>query len=247
MKRTVTFDLETTGLDKTKDHIIQFAAIKCEGTKLIDSLDLKIQPTGPYSIGIGAYLKHNISVKDLESCPHLDEVAQQIIDFFETPETVEVLSYNGISFDIPFLVGALKRIGIEFSFVGYDCYDAFLEEKRRNGNTLEQTYLRYKGKTMEESGLTAHNALSDVKATYSIFFAQQQKQQYGPETMFGNDNAIMMNVFNGELMPCFNIGKYKGISVEFIKSYDAGYLKWAISDKSNFDDITKKFISKILE
>ena len=247
MKRCVTIDLETTGLDKTKDHIIQFAAIKYEGTKFIDSLNLKIQPSGPYSIGIGAYFKHRITVSDLESCPYLEDVAQQIIDFLETPDTVYILSYNGVSFDIPFLVGALKRIGIDFSFIGYNCYDAFLEEKRRNGNTLEQTYTRYKGKTMEDAGLTAHDALSDVKATYSIFLSQQKIKAYGPEKIFGDDNVIMLNVFKDEIVPCFNIGKYKGISVDFIKAYDEGYLKWAISEKSSFTDKTKQFIKEVLE
>lgn len=240
----VTFDLETTGLDRTKDQIIQFAAIKLENNKLIEQLNLMIKPTGNYAISPQAYIKHGISAKSLEDKPTLAEVAQQIIDFFETPDTVSVVTYNGTSFDIPFLVNALKNIGIDFSFLGYKCYDAFLEEKNRNGNNLDRTYERYAHKTMEEAGLKAHDALSDVKATYSIFFAQQKILPYESVKMFGDDNSIAMMEFRGVVVPCFNIGKYKQLSLDFVKAYDRGYLEWCISDKCNFSDATKKFIAE---
>lgn len=242
----VTFDLETTGLDKTRDHIIQFAAIKIEDNKIIDSINLYIQPEGNYSITPQAYFKHGITAKFLSDKPYLKDVAKTIIDFFETPDTVSVITYNGTSFDIPFLVAALKSIDIDFSFTGYQCYDAFLEEKRRNGINLENTYLRYKGKTMEESGLTAHDAFSDIKATYSIFYAQQKNNRYEAEKMFGDDNAIAMMEFKGNIVPCFNIGKYKQLSIEFVLTYDKGYLEWCVSNKSSFSDKTKEFIKQYL-
>lgn len=244
MKKIVIFDLETTGLDKTKDHIIQFAAIKMDGNKLVDELNLKIRPEGNFAITPQAYLKHGVSAKDLEGCPTLREVSQQIIDFFETPETVAIGTYNGTSFDIPFFINEFESIGIKFSFTKYDCYDVFLEEKRRNGITLEQTYARYKGKSMEESGLTAHDALSDVKATYSIFAAQQKIEGYPPIKMFGNDNVLSLMEFRGKLEPCFGIGKYRGLSIDFVKVYDPGYLNWCVSDKCNFSDETKQYITE---
>lgn len=242
----VTFDLETTGLDRTKDQIIQFAAIKLENNKMVGELNLMIKPIGSYSISPQAYLKHGISAKTLEDKPTLGEVAQQIVDFFETPETVSIITYNGTGFDIPFLVNALKTVGIDFSFLHYKCYDAFLEEKRRNGNKLDETYVRYAGKTMEEAGLKAHDALSDVKATYSVFYAQQKANPYNAECMFGDDNTIALCEFRGKIEPCFNIGKYKYLSVEFVKAYDRGYLEWCVSDKCNFSDATKKFIAESL-
>lgn len=244
--RYVVFDLETTGVDKTKHQIIQFAAIKLENNKIIDELNLKIQPEGNYVIAPQAFFKHGISAKDLSDKPYLKDVAEKIISFFETPDTVSIITYNGSSFDIPFLVNALKNIGVDFSFLGYKCYDAFLEEKRRNGISLENTYTRYKGKTMAEAGLTAHDALSDVKATYSVFFAQQKINPYEAERMFGDDNSIVVMEFRDKLVPCFNIGKYKQLSVEFVKIYDRGYLEWCISDKCNFSNSVKKFITDVL-
>ena len=40
--RLVIFDLETTGLDKDKDQIIQFSGIKIKNNKVVDTLNLKI-------------------------------------------------------------------------------------------------------------------------------------------------------------------------------------------------------------
>ena len=127
------------------------------------------------------------------------------------------------------------------------CYDAFLEEKRRNGISLDNTYKRYKGKTMEEAGLNKHNAMSDIKATYSIFIAQQKNQKYGPEELFGEDNVITLQEVDGELLPCLNIGQYKGAPLKLIAEQNQNYLKWCISDKCNFMDSTKQFIKRYIQ
>lgn len=245
MRPLVIFDLETTGLDRTKDQIIQFAGIKVdrETNQIIDSKNLYIQPIGSYQITIQAYFKHGIKVDFLKDKPHFSEVAQEIIDFIKD---CDILTYNGCNFDIPFLVNEFNKVGIDYSFMNVDCYDAFLEEKRRNGNMLEETYARYKGKTMDEAGLKAHDAFSDVKATYSIFYAQQAKKAYEPEQILTEDNVITMQKFQGNIVPCFNIGKYRQISLDFIKTIDKQYLAWCISDKSNFMESTKEYIKNFL-
>lgn len=243
----VVFDIETTGLDRTKDQIIQFAALKIDidSNSVIDELNLYIQPTGDsWHIDIAAYFKHHISPDFLADKPSLKHVAKQIVDFIgDNP----VLTYNGNGFDIPFLKSELNKYGFDIDFANRDCYDAFLEEKRRHGITLENTYKKYKGKTMEESGLDAHNAFSDIKATYSVFYAQQAEQKYGPEKMYGEDGVIKEIDFCGEMKPCFSIGKYRGVSLEYVAKYDQGYLNWAVSDKCNFMQSTKDFIKTYIK
>jgi len=241
MKNLVVFDLETTGVDRIKDQIIQFAAIKVnpENHELIDTINLYIQPVGRYEISYQAYFKHGITAKMLEDKPHFAQVANKIVDFIKD---CDILTYNGNNFDIPFLINELSRVGIEFSFMNIKCYDVYIEERKRNGMHLEDVYARYKGKNMEESGLTAHDALSDVKATYSIFVAQQHKSPYEPPKMYGEDSVITDQEFRGEIKPCFNVGKYKGLSLEFVKSIDKNYLAWCISDGCNFMKSTKDFI-----
>lgn len=240
------FDLETTGLDRTKDQIIQFAGIKIntDTHEILETIDEYIKPVGNYSIAIAAYFKHHITAQFLSDKPTMYEVGPKIEKFFEGVDNI--LTFNGNGFDIPFLKNELQKYGYNIDFESKNCYDAFLEEKRRNGNTLEDTYKRYKGKTMEEAGLSAHNALSDIKATYSVFIAQQNIQSYEPEKMYGEDNVIKDMEFCGELKPCVSIGKYRGVSLEWIAEHDQNYIRWCVSDKCNFMESTKNYIKKYL-
>ena len=239
-------DIETTGLNKETDYIIQFAAIKVDRQtgNIFDSINLYIKPTGSYNITIQAYLKHHIKPQDLEDKPTFAEVADDIRDFFEG---CDILTYNGNNFDLPFIKNEFRRIGQDIDFMQYNCYDAFLEEKRRNGNNLESTFKRYTGKTMAEDGLTAHDALSDVKATYRIFLEQQKVQEYGPEKRITEDNVIIMGNFNGKEQPVFNVGKYKELPISYVSTVDQNYLLWCVSDKASFMDSTKNYIKNYIK
>ena len=246
LKPLVVPDIETTGLNKETDYVIQFAAIKVDRTtnQIIDSINLYIKPVGSYTISIQAYLKHKIKPEFLEDKPTFKEVAPQIRDFLAG---CDILTYNGNGFDLPFLKSEFKRIGEDISFLHVNCYDAFLEEKRRNSNSLENTFKRYVGHTMEEDGLTAHDALSDVKATYKVFEAQQKIQEYGPETVLTEDNIIVMGDFNGKEQPVFNIGKYKNLPLTYVSTVDQNYLKWCVSESASFVQSTKDYISKYIK
>lgn len=246
METIVSFDIETTGLDKTKDYIIQFAAIKFDKQSgaILDELNLYIQPEGGYVITIQAYMKHKITPEFLADKPYFFEVADKIIDFITGSD---ILTYNGNSFDIAFLIEELKRCNRSIDFMKFNCYDAFLEEKRRNGIGLENTYKRYTGKTMAEDGLAAHDAFSDVKATFRVFQEQQKIKEYGPEVMYGEDNFITNSEFNGENVPCFSMGKYKLLPISYISTIDQGYLNWCVGNKSTLTESTKNYIKTYIK
>lgn len=245
-KDLVAFDLETTGTNKSKDKIIQFAGIKVDKDtfKIKDKLNLYIRPEGNYSISIAAYFKHGITPEFLADKPTIKEVAQQIIDFFGD---CDVLTYNGKRFDIPFLIIELANAGFHIDFLNRKCYDSFAIEQRINGNKLTQTFERYYGKTMDEMGLKAHDAYSDVKATIGVFKAQIANQDHEPEIMIGEDGAIDYREFRGKEVPCFTLGKYRDISVEFVASIDQNYIQWCISDKCDFTKSTKEYIQKFVK
>ena len=247
--KIIVFDIETTGLNREHDQIIQISASKIdtdlnENWNIIDEINLMVRPVEPYSISIGAYFKHNITPAKLKECLYFKDIAKIIVEFFE--DTDNILTYNGNSFDIPFLKTELNKYGYDIDFTKKNLYDAFLEEKRRNGISLSNTYLRYFGKTMSEDGLEAHNALADIKATYSIFKEQQKIQNYGPEKCYGEDNVIVDMEFCGNICPCFNIGKYKGVSLEWVIAHDSNYINWILSDKCKFLSSTKEYVRKTL-
>lgn len=245
MNPLVSYDLETTGLDKTKDQIIQFAAIKIDTQKhkIIDSKNIFIQPVGNYSISIQAFFKHGITPEFLKDKPHFKDVAQEIFDFFIG---CDILTYNGCSFDNSFLMCEFEKIGVVWDPTNYVNYDAFLTEKRRNGNTLEESFKRYCGKTMVEAGLSAHDALSDVKATYAVFRHQNEIAPVEAEKILVADNTVSLMEFKDNLEPCFTLGKYKNIPVKYVNSIDPSYINWVLSKKSGFSTSTKNFIQKLI-
>ena len=245
MKNYTIFDLETTGLDKLVDQIIQFSAVKIhrETLEVIDTLNLRICPDGNYTITIQAYLKHGILPGDLKDCPHLAEVADQIIDFIGDDD---IITYNGTNFDIPFLIAALNRVGKVISFLNRKCYDVYAEEKRRNGMHLGDVFKRYTGKTMEEAGYQAHDALGDSMATFDIFKLQLNNGGFEPEHMVCEDNVIVSVNFQGKEQPCFNIGKYKDLPLAYIATHDPGYLRWCV-DKAGFLNSTKDLIRQYMQ
>lgn len=244
-KNIVCFDLETTGLDRTKDQIIQISMIKFnpETFEIIDVFDSYVQPVGNYTIGLGAYFKHGIKPQNLVGKPHLSDIAEKIIAFFDD---CDVLGYNSNRFDIPFLKYELNKYGYDIDFTIRNCYDAFKEESRRNGNTLDKTFERYIGHSMIDAGLEAHNSLSDIKATIEIFKHQNVVSVVEPEQMYGEDGVIIDMDFRGEIKPCFTLGKYRQLSIEFVATIDQNYLEWCVSDKCSFIESTKKFIKQYI-
>lgn len=243
-KPLVVFDIETTGLDKKKDYIIQFSAVKYDRDKSIitDSINHYIQPSGNYSISIVAFLKHKITPDFLKDKPLFIDVAQDIFNFFEG---CDILTYNGIGFDAPFLKREFNDCGIEWNFSDYTFFDAFKEELRRNNNQLSSTFERYTGKTMEDAGYVAHDAMSDVKATLDVFLNQQRIKPYDPEKILTDDGFIRIHEFADVECECFSTGKWKDVSVEYVAKYDKSYINWVISSP-DFDKNTKLICEKYL-
>lgn len=230
-KHLVVLDVETTGTDTTgADHVIQFAAIKIdtEVHKIIDSRNYYIQPEGNYTVALTAYFKHKIMPAMLADKPKFKDVADDILDFLEG---CDILTYNGVSFDLPILCTEFAKVGKEFSPKNYVCYDAYKEEIRRHSNKLDDTFTRYCGKTMEEAGLQAHDAFSDIKATYAIFRHQQKTSEVKPERLICDDNYITMQEWEGKEQPCFNSGKYRELPVELVVEIDMAYINWFLMNK----------------
>lgn len=229
MKPLVSLDIETTGLDKNTDRIIQFAAVKFdrENKKNLGELNLLIRPDDPQCImSIGAFIKHGIHPDKLKDKPTFKEVAQQIYSFING---CDILTYNGVYFDLPFLMNEFKRAGIDFLPSEYKCYDAYKEECRRNGTHLVDSFKRYTGKTMEEAGLAAHDAMSDSKACLAVFYNQCKAAEVQPEQMLTDDDMLVMADFNGSSEVTVNFGRYKGVPLKILKVADPSYITWMLS------------------
>jgi hypothetical protein len=100
---------------------------------------------------------------------------------------------------------------------------------------------------MEEDGLMAHAALADIAATTSVFKCQLEDGGITPEKMYGEDGVFENKEFRGEIKPCFTLGKYNQLSIDFVAEIDQSYLMWCVSDKCSFQQSTKNFINQYIK
>lgn len=243
MRNIVALDLESTGLNIKTDQIIQISMIKIDNNyNIVDRYMTYVQPVAPYTITLSAYLKHKIIPKMLADKPFFKDIAPKILDFVKG---CDLLGYNLIKFDLPLLYNEFKKIGIVWDFSNYHVYDSYLEEIRRNGNSLEMTYERYYGKKFEESGLTAHNAESDVLATIEIYKKQNSNEPMKYERILSADGFLKYDTFGSDAEEiCFAKGKYANVSVRYVKKYDPKYIDWVLNN-NELDSKTKDICRKI--
>ena len=244
MNPLVIFDIETTGLSKTDDYIIQFSAIKVnqETNKLIDTMNLFIRPDKDYVMSIAAYILHRIHPDFLKDKPTFKEVANDIYNFING---CDILTYNGTGFDIPILYYHFRRAGINWSPKDHVCYDAFREELRRDSHKLDAMFKKYCGRTMEEAGLQAHDGLADAKATFAVYRHQKEQGGVNPETMLVEDDTIANIDYEGNLVPALTYGRYKNVPIEIVCMTDKAYLTWVMG--TEICDEAKNIIKNIID
>ena len=97
------YDLETTGLNRTFDQVIQFAAIRTDKSfNQLEEHNIKIRLRPDIIPSPGAMLIHGIPVEDLASGPCEFEAMATIHRLFNTPGTITI-GYNSLGFDDEFL------------------------------------------------------------------------------------------------------------------------------------------------
>ena len=100
----IVLDTETTGLDFTKEKIIEFAAIRLENGKIKDTFQTLINPE--QHIRKSSMAIHGISQEMVADAPTEKEILPQIAEFIgEYP----IVAHNAI-FDHSFLNEAYKRV-----------------------------------------------------------------------------------------------------------------------------------------
>ena len=222
------FDLETTGLDRYKDYIIQIAGKKIEkSTKnVVDKFSFYVKPIhSNYEISPEAQEIHNISKELIEEKGlTLESIFQfKLKEFFKE---ADIGTYNGNTFDIPFLINNLKQIPsinpgeIDELFIGKKSVDVYLNETLVDGKTLGSVYQKYTGKPLEDS----HDALKDIEATIEVFFHQSGDFNNRFPVLCTDRSIIYKNNHSGEII--LNIGKYKGEEIKAVAEKDRQYLTW---------------------
>ncbi len=246
----VFFDLETTGVDVAKDHIVELCYIKLYPDGNEESRTMRIKPVN--SLGDTIHIPHNTSLihgiydDDVKDCPTFKEVAEELKNVFSQ---CDIAGYNSNYFDVPLLVEEFLRVGINIDFNNTKMIDVCVIFKNMEQRTLSAAYKFYCNKELKN----AHSALADTRATIEVL--ESQLSMYGDclnndvsslsEFTTNNHNMDFAGkiIKNAEGKPIFNFGKYKGQLVAEVLHHDTGYYNWML--QGDFTLNTKQVLKKI--
>tara|TARA_Y100001978_G_scaffold202776_1_gene225095 strand:- start:1826 stop:2665 length:840 start_codon:yes stop_codon:yes gene_type:complete len=241
------FDLETTGLDISKDRIVQIAIVKINPSGNKEELNLIINPQMTISDENAAI--HGITndmVKDAET---FKEAAIKIMEFIGDSD---LAGYNSNKFDIPVLAEEFLRAEIEFDLSSKKCIDVQNIFHKMEQRTLIAAYKFYCSKELKN----AHNAMADTIATWEVLESQLEKyKDLEPNTQFlsefSRNSAHQTLDFAGRLAvnnegeAIYNFGKHKGKTIKNVSVLEPGYYGWML--EANFPRYTKKILMREME
>lgn len=243
----IMLDLETTGLDISKDRIIQIGMIKTE----VDGTEVEykalVNPEMP--IPADSTEIHGISDADVKEAKTFAELADELAAFIGDGD---LAGYNSNKFDIPVLAEAFLRAGHSFSLRNRNCIDVQNIFHKMEQRTLAAAYQFYCQKTMEH----AHDALVDTKVTLDVFKAQLER--YGDLPTNVADLAVFTRQGNNEPADfagrlartkegklCYNFGKHKGKTILEVDAEEPGYFGWMMN--ADFPLYTKMMLKEEME
>ncbi|MFI3266400.1 MAG: 3'-5' exonuclease [Rikenellaceae bacterium] len=244
LKRPLIFmDLETTGVDASKDRIVEISLVKVHvnGDKEIKTRRLNPQMPIPAE----ASAVHGIYDADVAECPSFREIAKSLRTFVGG---CDFAGFNSNRFDVPVLVEEFLRaeVDIDLSKTKFiDVQNIFHKKEQR---TLVAAYKFYCDKDLEG----AHSAEADTLATCDVLMAQLDRYEdlendveFLAEYSTRNKTADFAGriIFDENDREVFSFGKHKGRSVEDVFEKEPSYYSWMMN--GDFPLYTKKVISEI--
>ena len=237
------FDLETTGIDISKDRIVEIAIFKVFPNGNKESKTWLVNPTIPIPAETTAV--HGITDEKVANEPTFVELASTIYNMIKDSD---LAGFNSDRFDIPLLAEELLRAGVDFDMknrVSVDIQTIFHKKEER---TLGAAYKFYCGETLEN----AHSAEADTMATYEILKSQYDRYDDLPQDMKSLSEYTTRKKtadFAGFIIidkdgdEAFSFGKHKGVKVDKVLETEPGYFSWI--QNAEFPLYTKKVLTAI--
>lgn len=237
------FDLETTGIDITKDRIVEISIFKVYPNGNKESKTWLVNPTIPIPSQTTAV--HGITNEQVANEPTFSELAPLVHTMIKDSD---LAGFNSDRFDIPLLAEELLRAGVDFDMknrVSVDIQTIFHKKEER---TLSAAYKFYCNQSLEN----AHSAEADTMATYEILKAQLDRYSDLKNDMKSLSEFTTRKksvdfagfiAFNDKGQEIFTFGKHKGALVEDIFEKEPGYFGWI--QNADFPLYTKKVLTAI--
>lgn len=234
----IVFDLETTGVDKVKDEIVQFYGIRIEPNGSSKSLEFLCKPSIP--IPIEASNIHGITNGLVANEKPFGSYVSELISLFDG---CMIGGYNVFRFDLPIINRQFTEQGVKGVFKNSTVIDSFKLALLQHPKDLSSMLKVYTGEDMQNT----LSASADVIATVKILAKQLEREKdsidaIAPRTAPPPNKLVGLNdqiVFVDD-NPVFNFGKHKGKKL----TYEKDYCKWILS--ADFDEEIKEFIRSVI-
>ena len=237
------FDLETTGINISKDRVVEISILKVYPNGNKESRTWLVNPE--MTIPQEVVEIHGISNEKVANEPTFKELAK---DIYSMIKDSDLGGFNSNRFDIPLLAEELLRADIDFdmkSSLAVDVQTIFHKMEQR---TLSAAYKFYCNEDLEG----AHSAEADTNATYEILKAQLDRYdelenstkflaEFSSRNKFA-DFAGFIN-YNKDGVECVSFGKHKGKLVTDVLEQEPGYFGWLLN--ADFPLYTKKVLTGI--
>lgn len=175
----VVVDIETTGLNRRRDHIVQIAALLIDDGEISEEWATLVRP--PCPIPVDATRVHGIDDAAVVQAPTFKQVAPAFVDMCRGRT---VIGYNAASFDVPFIRAKLEGVGMGNRARAHPPLDVLLWVRALDlspeGNKLTQACARW-GVALDN----AHDALSDCTATWHLLAALARAHRFPVTTERG--------------------------------------------------------------
>jgi DNA polymerase-3 subunit epsilon len=248
------FDLETTGINTTKDRIIDICIIKAMPGGDVMRKTQRVNPGIP--IPLESSLIHGIYDEDVVDAPSFKTVARNLAQFLEG---CDLAGFNSNRFDVPLLVEEFLRANVDFDVKNRRTVDAQRIFHLMEPRNLTAAYKFYCNKEL----IGAHGAEADTIATFEVLDAQVQryigmvtKADSGQDLVFENNIDMLHEltanknvdlagriVTNDKGEEVFNFGKHKGLPVLDVLKKEPSFYDWIL--KGEFPLDTKRRLTEI--
>lgn len=244
LKNPIVFlDLETTGVDPSKDRIVEISLVKVmpDGSREVKTRRLNPEMHIPEE----ASAIHHIYDEDVADCPPFRAVAKSLWTYIEG---CDFGGYNSNKFDIPVLVEEFLRAGLDVDLRKSRFIDVQNIFHKMEQRTLVAAYKFYCDKDLTE----AHSAEADTLATYEVLLAQldrypelQNDVDFLAEFSARGRNVDYAGriVYDEKGVEVFGFGKHRGRSVAEVFRTEPSYYSWMMN--GDFPLYTKKVITAI--
>ena len=234
------FDLETTGINVSKDRIVEISILKVYPNGNKESFTWRVNPEMKIPAVTSAI--HGISDDMVANEPTFYELAPKV---YELIKDSDLGGFNSNRFDIPLLAEELLRTEIDFDLkqnVAVDVQTIFHKMEKR---TLSAAYKFYCDKDLTN----AHSAEADTLATYEVLLAQLDKyndlendisflSKFSSHQNFADFAGFIG--YNKEGEEIISFGKHKGKVIEDLFKTEPGYFSWI--QNADFPKYTKKVL-----